>query len=62
MLPQVCWVFICPVVLTGIFLASAAGWRRPQYGGAEYPESWHMVGWALTLGTVIQVAAGPTTP
>jgi len=52
---KVCWVFLCPVVLTGIFLASAAGWRRPQYGGAEYPESWHMVGWALTLGTVIQV-------
>ena len=59
---KVCWVLLSPAVLTGIFLAAAAGWRRPAAAGAEYPEAWHAAGWTLTLLPVLQVAAPPTTP
>jgi len=52
---KVCWVVICPLLLTCIFVAACIAWTPPSYGDIKYPDWAHGIGWFLVVISVAQV-------
>jgi len=52
---KVCWVVICPLLLTCIFVAACIAWSPPSYGDIKYPDWAHSIGWFLALISIVQV-------
>jgi len=52
---KVCWSFICPLLLTCIFIAACAFWKLPSYGSIQYPGWAHGIGMGLAAISIIQI-------
>jgi len=56
MFTKICWVVLCPVILSVIFGMALYYWTEPTYGGSiPYPDWAHYVGWGLVGLSAVQV-------
>lgn len=50
---SICWKYITPAVTFVVFVLNLIMWTNPTYVGYEFPTVFHLIGWCISLTTLL---------
>lgn len=50
---NICWKYITPTVTFVVFMLNVVMWTNPTYVGYEFPTYFHVIGWLISLTTLL---------